>query len=79
VLVLSRGHYCPKEHQQHHELVALYPRINVGYARLVTITTDTLLELNEFRIRPDWDLGRPGLKENWEGDKVRHWPYRRPA
>jgi len=67
------------EHQQHHELVALYPRINVGYARLVTITTDTLLELNEFRIRPDWDLGRPGLKENWEGDKVRHWPYRRPA
>lgn len=49
VLVLSRGHYCPKEHQQHHELVAFYSKIAVGYARLVTITTDTLQELSELR------------------------------
>lgn len=154
VLVLSRGHYCPKEHQQHHELVAFHSKIAVGYARLVTITTDTLQELNELRnavgapwtflsdaartvqkdleiqeytdpkhnpmiphtfvlepglliykiyngywfwgrpsaaelwqdlrditrrIRPDWALDRPGLRENWDGDKTQHFPYRRQA
>ena len=49
VLVLSRGHYCPKEHQQHRDLVAFYPKIKVGYAQVVTITTGNLLETNEFR------------------------------
>jgi len=49
ILVLSRGHFCPKDHQQHLELAAFYPRIAVSYTKIVTITTDNLLELNEFR------------------------------
>lgn len=49
IVVLSRGHFCPKDHQQHLELVAFYPKIAVGYTNIVTITTDNLLELNEFR------------------------------
>ena len=27
ILTLARGHYCPKEHQQHLDLAAFYPRI----------------------------------------------------
>ncbi len=49
ILLLSRGHFCPKDHQQHLELAAFYPKVAVSYTKLVTITTDTLLELNEFR------------------------------
>lgn len=49
ILILSRGHYCPKDHLQHHELVTLYPEINVAYTRIVTISTDNLYETNEFR------------------------------
>jgi hypothetical protein len=30
-LILARGHYCPKEHQQHIELAAFYPKIAVAY------------------------------------------------
>ena len=29
ILTLARGHYCPKEHQQHLELAAFYPKIAV--------------------------------------------------
>jgi len=29
ILALARGHYCPKEHQQHLELAAFYPKIAV--------------------------------------------------
>ena len=29
------------------------------------------------KIRPDWDLATPGLRENWEGDKTMHWPYKK--
>jgi peroxiredoxin len=49
ILVLSRGHFCPKDHQQHLELAAFYSKIAVSYTKIVTITTDNLLELNEFR------------------------------
>jgi peroxiredoxin len=49
VLILSRGHFCPKDHQQHLELAAFYPRIAVAYTTIVTIATDNILELNEFR------------------------------
>ena len=151
ILVLSRGHFCPKDRQQHRLLVDMWPEINVAYTKIVTIATDNLLELNEFRdgvaaqwpflsdpgrliqkdldiveytdpqhnpmiphtfvlepglvvhsvyngywfwgrpsqedlrrdlravvqkIRPDWDLGAPGLREEWErGEKGRFWPY----
>jgi len=27
------------------------------------------------KIRPDWDLAAPGLRENWEGDRTKIFPY----
>jgi hypothetical protein len=30
ILTLARGHYCPREHQQHLELAAFYPKIAVA-------------------------------------------------
>jgi peroxiredoxin len=150
ILILSRGHFCPKDHQQHLEMAAFYPRIAVAYTQMVTIATDNILELNEFRsavgaqwtflsdtartvqkdldiqeytdphhdpmiphtlvlepglvvykiyngywfwgrpspydlwqdlrevtrkVRPDWDITTPALRENWEGDHTSHWPY----
>jgi peroxiredoxin len=49
VVVLSRGAYCPKERRQHEGLVELHREMQVGYCRLVTISTGNLLETNEFR------------------------------
>ena len=49
ILVLSRGHFCPKDRQQHRILVDLEPEINVAYTKIVTVSTDSLLELNEMR------------------------------
>src|SRR5258707_5198446 len=49
ILVLSRGGYCPKERRQHEGLVQLHRELEVGYCRLVTITTDNIIETNEFR------------------------------
>ena len=48
-LILSRGHYCPKDHQQHLEMAEFYPKIAVAYTQIVTISTDNILETNEFR------------------------------
>lgn len=151
ILVLARGHFCPKDHQQHLELVAFYQKIAVAYTKIVTITTDNILVTNEFRdavgaqwpflsdagrtiqkdleiqeytdphhdpmiphtlvlepglviykiyngywfwgrpspeelrqdlrvvtrkIRPDWDLAAPGLREDWEGERRLHFPYK---
>jgi peroxiredoxin len=149
ILLLARGHFCPKDHQQHLELAANYPKIAVAYTRIVTISTDPIFESNEFRastgaqwtflsdagrkiqkdldiqeytdphhdpmvphtlvlkpgltihsvyngywfwgrpslvdlwrdlrdatreIRPDWDLGTPGLRAAWEaGDRSRFY------
>jgi peroxiredoxin len=49
ILTLARGHYCPKEHQQHRDLVSLYPKIAVAYTQIVTISTDDHHTLQEFR------------------------------
>jgi peroxiredoxin len=49
ILTLARGHYCPKEHQQHHQLVAFYPQIAVAYTQIVTISTDAHHVSQEFR------------------------------
>jgi peroxiredoxin len=49
VLVLSRGGFCPKDRRQHEGLLQLHREMQVGYCRLVTISTDNLLETNEFR------------------------------
>ncbi len=34
ILTLARGHYCPKEHQQHLQLAAFYPQIAVAYTQI---------------------------------------------
>jgi peroxiredoxin len=49
VLVLSRGGYCPKDRRQHEGLLQLHHEMQVGYCRMVTISTDNLIETNEFR------------------------------
>jgi peroxiredoxin len=156
ILTLARGHYCPKEHQQHLQLAAFYPQIAVAYTQIATISTDDHHTSQEFRasvgaewpflsdpertvqqdldiqeytdpghdpmiphtlvlkpglvihsvyngywfwgrpsiddlrrdlheltrmIRPDWDLGAPGLREAWgAGDfsKFHGWDKRSP-
>jgi len=65
VLVLSRGVFCPKERRQHEGLLQLHREMQVGYCRLVTISTDNLLETNEFRagVGAHWTfLSDPGRK-----------------
>jgi peroxiredoxin len=63
ILTLARGHYCPKEHQQHLELAASQPKIAVAYTRLATITTDEHHTMQEFRasVGAQWPfLSDPG-------------------
>jgi peroxiredoxin len=65
VLVLSRGGFCPKERRQHEGLLQLHHEMQVGYCRLVTISSDNLLETNEFRsgVGARWTfLSDPGRK-----------------
>jgi peroxiredoxin len=49
ILTLARGHYCPKEHQQHLELASFQPKIAVAYTQIVTISTDEHHTSQEFR------------------------------
>ena len=49
VLVLSRGGFCPKDRRQAEGLIELHLEMEVGYCRLVTISTDNLAETNEYR------------------------------
>jgi peroxiredoxin len=42
ILMLARGHYCPKEHQQHLQLA-------VAYTQIATISTDDHHTSQEFR------------------------------
>src|ERR1043165_9713118 len=49
ILTLARGHYCPKEHQQHLDLAANYAKINVAYARIFTISADPHRTSQDFR------------------------------
>jgi peroxiredoxin len=65
ILVLSRGGYCPKDRRQSEGLVQLHREMEVGYCRLVTISTDNILETNENRSGVDahWPfLCDPGRK-----------------
>src|ERR1700733_3051568 len=49
ILVLSRGGFCPKERRQAEGLLELHRELEVGYCRLVTISTDNIIETNEYR------------------------------
>ena len=63
ILTLARGHYCPKEHQQHLQLAAFAPQIGVGYTQIVTISTDDHHTIQEFRasVGAQWPfLSDPG-------------------
>jgi peroxiredoxin len=69
VVVLSRGHFCPKDHQQHLELASFYSQIAVAYTQIVTISTDNIVETREFRasVGAQWtflsDAGRKVQKD----------------
>jgi peroxiredoxin len=69
ILVLARGHYCPRDNQQHLELVAFQSKIAVAYTQIVTISTDNLVVTNEFRssVGAQWtflsDAGRHVQKD----------------
>ena len=63
ILVLARGHFCPKEHQQHLQLAAFYPEIAVAYTQIVTISTDDHHKSQAFRasVGAQWPfLSDPG-------------------
>lgn len=65
ILVLSRGSFCPKDRRQLEGLLLLHREMEVGYSRLVTISTDNLVETNELRFALDahWPfLSDPGRK-----------------
>ena len=49
ILVLSRGGFCPKDRRHAEGLVLLHREMEVGYCRLVTISTDGIAETNENR------------------------------
>jgi peroxiredoxin len=69
VLVLSRGGYCPKDRRQAELLVHFHREMEVGYCRLVTISTDNITVTNEYRsgIGAHWtflsDAGRVVQKD----------------
>ena len=56
ILTLNRGVYCPKDRQQLQQLVAFNKQLAVGFVRLVTITTDSLILSNDLRlgVGADW-------------------------
>ena len=65
VLVLSRGGFCPKDRRCAEELLQLHRELEVGYCRLVTISTDNITETNEYRtgVGAHWPfLSDPGAK-----------------
>ncbi len=69
ILVLSRGSFCPKDRRQMEGLVQLHREMEVGYCRMVTVSTDNLIETNEFRggVGAHWtflsDAGRKVQKD----------------
>src|SRR5437660_3404257 len=63
ILTLARGHFCPKEHQQHLDLAAAQAKLAVAYTRICTISTDVHHTSQEFRasVGAQWPfLSDPG-------------------
>lgn len=56
VLTLNRGLYCPRDRQQLQALVPFHAQMRVGFSRLVTITTESLIGSNDLRlgVGADW-------------------------
>jgi peroxiredoxin len=56
VLTLNRGFYCPRDRVQLVELTHLSKQCAVGFSRVVTITTDNLIQSNSLRlgVGADW-------------------------
>ena len=80
VLVLSRGGFCPKDRRQHEGLLQLHREMQVGYCRLVTISTDNLIETNEFRtaVGAGWTfLSDPGRRVQNDPEVDRYTPVHR--
>src|SRR6201994_928460 len=69
IVVLSRGGFCPKDRRQAESLIQLHREMEVGYCRLVTISTDNLATTNEYRtgVGAHWtflsDAGRKVQKD----------------
>jgi peroxiredoxin len=69
ILVLSRGGFCPKDRRPAEGLIELHCEMEVGYCRLVTISTDNLATTNECRtgVGAHWtflsDAGRKVQKD----------------
>ena len=81
ILTLARGHYCPKEHQQHLELAAHYPKINVAYTQIATISTDEHHTSQEFRnsVGGQWPfLSDPVASSRRTSTSGKHRPRQRP-
>jgi peroxiredoxin len=65
IVMLSRGSYCPKDRRQLEGLLQLHREMEIGYCRLVTISTDNLMQTNELRsgVGAHWRfLSDPGRK-----------------
>jgi peroxiredoxin len=65
VLILGRGGFCPRDRRQAELLVQLHRELEVAYCRLVTISTDNIIETSEYRagVGAHWPfLSDPGRK-----------------
>lgn len=49
ILILSRGHFCPKDFHQHRLMVEFYPLAVVGNSKILTISTSNVLETISWR------------------------------
>jgi peroxiredoxin len=65
VLVLSRGGYYPKDRRQAEGLVELHRELDVAYCRLVTISTNSITQTNEYcsGVGAHW-IHRPNQQSN---------------
>jgi hypothetical protein len=73
ILLLARGNYCSKEHHQHLEVAANYPKVAVAYTRIVTISTDDHHTTQEFRgsVGTEWTFLSDTARSIPAGDVVR--------
>jgi hypothetical protein len=57
-----------------------FDKENVTFTGVRSSMQDLWQDLREVtrKVRPDWDLAAPGLRESWEGDKRLHFPYKEP-